>query len=307
MTTYILTAGDARIGRLVELAAGPTTVVVVGDGRTAAAVARTPGVDRVLHVEPAPGAPAETCAAAVAGLVADAAPALVLAAPRPADRVLAGAVAARLAAPVLTMVRAVEVADGGVEVTRSVFGGIAERTERVTGPAVVVTDGGTAADGGSAPVVDAGAAPADPAVTVTATRVAERAAVDLSRAPRVVAAGRGVRRQEDLALVEGLAAALGAEVACSRPLAEGVGWLPHDRYVGVTGQHVAPELYVAAGVSGQLQHVVGARGAGTVVAINTDPGCPYFAEADYCVVGDLYEVLPALTAALAAPGPGAAS
>lgn len=307
MTTYILTAGDGRIGRLVELAAGPTTVVVVGDGQTAAALARTPGVDRVLRVEPAPGAPAETCAAVVAGLVADAAPALVLAAPRPADRVLAGAVAARLSAPVLTMVRAVEVADGGVEVTRSVFGGIAERTERITGPVVVVTDGGIAGDGGSAPVVDAGAAPADPAVTVTATRVAERAAADLSRAPRVVAAGRGVRRQEDLALVEGLAAALGAEVACSRPLAEGVGWLPHDRYVGVTGQHVAPELYVVAGVSGQLQHVVGARGAGTVVAINTDPGCPYFAEADYCVVGDLYEVLPALTAALAGPGAGAAS
>lgn len=306
MTTCILTAGDARVARLAELAAGPTTAVVVGDAEAAAAVARTPGVDRVLRVEPAPGAPAETCAAAVAALVADLAPALVLAAPRPADRVLAGAVAARLSAPVLTMVRAVAVADGGVEVTRSVFGGIAERTERVTGTAVVVTDGGAAGEGGSAPVVDAAAAPADPAVTVTATRVAERAAVDLSRAPRVVAAGRGVRRQEDLALVEGLAAALGAEVACSRPLAEGVGWLPHDRYVGVTGQHVAPELYVAAGVSGQLQHVVGARGAGTVVAINTDPGCPYFAEADYCVVGDLYEVLPALTAALTGAGAGVA-
>lgn len=299
MTTYILTAGDARIAALVELAVGPTTAVVVGDEAAAAAVAATPGVDRVLRVAPGPGAPAETCAPVVAALVAEAAPALVLAATRPADRVLAGAVAARLRAPVLTLVRSVTVGEGAVEVERAVFGGIAERTVRVTGPAVVVVDGGSAAAGGDAPVTDAPSATAAPTgVTVIETRSAERAAVDLGRASRVVAAGRGVRAQQDLALVEALAGALAAEVACSRPLAEGVGWLDHDRYVGVTGQQIAPDLYLAVGISGQLQHVVGARGAGTVVAINSDPGCPYFAEADYCVVGDLYELVPALTAAL---------
>lgn len=298
MTTYILTAGDARIAALADLAAGPTTAVVVGDEAAAAAVAATPGVDRVVRVAPAPGAPAETCAPAVADLVAQAGPTLVLASTRPADRVLAGAAAARLRAPVLTLVRSVTVGEGGVDVERAVFGGIAERTVRVTGPAVVVVDGGPVATGGAAPVTGTPPAGTVPTVTVTETRPAERAAVDLGRATRVVSAGRGLRAQADLALVEALAGALDAELACSRPLAEGVGWLDHDRYVGVTGQHVAPDLYLAVGISGQLQHVVGARGAGTVVAINSDPGCPYFAEADYCVVGDLYELVPALTAAL---------
>jgi electron transfer flavoprotein alpha subunit len=122
--------------------------------------------------------------------------------------------------------------------------------------------------------------------------------VDLSRAHRIVSVGRGCKSRDDLALVDALAKALGAEVACSRPLAEGLEWFTHDRYVGVTGQHVAPELYVALGISGQLQHVVGSRGAATVVVVNTDADAPYFAEADFGVVGDLTKVIPALIDAL---------
>ena len=90
----------------------------------------------------------------------------------------------------------------------------------------------------------------------------------------------------------------GSEVGCSRPLAEGLGWLPKDRYIGVSGQHIAPEVYFAIGISGQLQHMVGVRGATTIVAINSDPNALVFKEADYCLVGDLYTIVPAVNDAL---------
>lgn len=295
-TTYILVAGDARIDNLVATAAGTdTTAVVVGSRSVADAVAAS-GVGAVTWLGEPGDAPLEAYAGAVAQIVAAAGPDLVLASTRPADRVLAGAVAASLQAPAYTMATKVTVGDG-VEIARSVFGGIATETVAVDGPAVVVIDGGGLGEGGTAAVTEASAAPAA-GITVTETRPAERAQVDLGRAQRIVSVGRGLKAQDDIALIDALAGALGAETACSRPMAEGAGWFTHDRYVGVTGQHVAPDLYVAVGISGQLQHTVGARAAGTIVAINADKDAPYFAEADYCVVGDLYEVVPALTAAL---------
>ena len=123
-------------------------------------------------------------------------------------------------------------------------------------------------------------------------------ASDLGSASRIVSAGRGFKAEADLDLARELAGALGAELACTRPLAEGLDWLPRDRYVGVSGQQVTPDLYVAVGVSGQLQHMSGVSGARTIVAINSDADAPVFAYADYGIVGDLYQVVPALTAAL---------
>ncbi|WP_448059829.1 electron transfer flavoprotein subunit alpha/FixB family protein [Cellulomonas hominis] len=301
-STFILVAGDARVDNLVATAVGThRTAIVVGPRAVADAVAAS-GVEAVTWLgEPGTAAP-ESFAGAVAEIVAAAAPDLVLAATRPGDRVLAGAVAARLAAPVLTMPTQVTAADGTggwVEVTHAVLGGIAQQTVRVTGTAVVVLDGGASTSGtsGTAPVTEV-AVVADPTLVVVETRPAERAQVDLGRAQRIVSVGRGLKAREDVAMVTELAAALGAETACSRPLAEGLGWFTHDRYVGVTGQHVQPQLYLALGISGQLQHAVGARGAGTIVAVNADKAAPYFREADYCVVGDLYQIVPALTAAL---------
>jgi electron transfer flavoprotein alpha subunit len=297
-STYILVAGDARIDNLVSIAAGTdTTAIVVGTRAVAEAVAAS-GVGSVTWLGEPGQAALESFAGPVAELVATANPGLVLASSRPTDRVLAGAVAARLAAPVYTMASGVTVADIAVEIKRAVFGGIAQETIKVTGPVVLVLDGGSDATGGSATIAEVSATPAE-TITVVESRPAERAQVDLGKAQRIVSVGRGLKAQDDVAMVEGLAAALGAETACSRPLAEGVSWFTHDRYVGVTGQRVKPELYLAMGISGQLQHTVGAREAGTIVAINSDKNCPYFKEADYCVVGDLYEIVPALTQALA--------
>jgi electron transfer flavoprotein alpha subunit len=112
-----------------------------------------------------------------------------------------------------------------------------------------------------------------------------------------VAVGRGIKEQKHLALVEELAKALGAEIAASRPICD-LGWLPMDRQIGSSGQTVAPKLYVALGISGAIQHVVGMKGARTIVAINKDAEAPIFEVSDYGVVGDLFEVVPALIAEL---------
>ena len=122
-------------------------------------------------------------------------------------------------------------------------------------------------------------------------------AVDLSQAERIVAVGRGIKGQEHLKIAEQLAHALGAELAASRPICD-AGWLPMDRQIGSSGQTVAPKLYVALGISGAIQHLVGMKGSRTIVAINKDPEAPIFEIADYGIAGDLFDVVPAMIAEL---------
>lgn len=122
-------------------------------------------------------------------------------------------------------------------------------------------------------------------------------AIDLGQAERIVSVGRGIKAQEHLPLAQDLARALGAELAASRPICD-AGWLPMDRQIGSSGQTVAPRLYLALGISGAIQHLVGMKGARTIVAINKDADAPIFEVADYGIVGDLFEVVPALIAAL---------
>ena len=124
-------------------------------------------------------------------------------------------------------------------------------------------------------------------------------AVDLSQAERIVAVGRGIKGQEHIAVAQQLAEALGAELAASRPICDS-GWLPMERQIGSSGQTVAPRLYLALGISGAIQHLVGMTGARTIVAINTDPEAPILEIADYGIVGDLFEIVPAVIAALKA-------
>jgi electron transfer flavoprotein alpha subunit len=122
-------------------------------------------------------------------------------------------------------------------------------------------------------------------------------AVDLSQAERIVAVGRGIKSQENIAVAEQLAKAFGAELAASRPICDN-GWLPMERQIGSSGQTVAPKLYVALGISGAIQHLVGMKGSRTIVAINKDAEAPIFEVADYGIQGDLFELAPALIAEL---------
>ena len=120
-----------------------------------------------------------------------------------------------------------------------------------------------------------------------------KSAVDLTQAPLIVAIGRGIKAPENIAQAEAVAKAMGAEIAASRPICD-EGWLPMERQIGSSGQTVAPKIYLALGISGAIQHVVGMKGARTIVAINKDQNAPIFEIADYGIVGDIFELMPAL-------------
>lgn len=296
--TWIVVAGDPAIGNLIETAralGGQVTAAVVGPRAVADTIAAG-GVDQVVWLGDPGQAPVEAYALAVADAVG-AAEGAVLGASRPGDRVLLGAVAARLQAAVLTDASSVSADGDGLVVTHTIYGGIAEETVRVAGQVALVLDGGPVpAASGAAPVTEVAAVPLG--ITVVETNASAFEQVDLGAAARVVGIGRGLRTQGDLAMIEALAGASKAEVGCSRPVAEGLNWLGKDRYIGVSGQHIAPELYFAIGISGQLQHMVGVRAAKTIVAINSDPNALVFKDADFGLVGDLYQIVPALTEAL---------
>ena len=152
------------------------------------------------------------------------------------------------------------------------------------------------ATSGAAPVENVIAAVQEGAPRVQPHEVFQEAkqAVDLSQAEVIVAVGRGIKEQKNLVLAEDLAHVLGGEVAASRPICDN-GWLPLDRQIGSSGQTVAPKLYFALGISGAIQHIVGMKGARTIVAINKDPEAPIFEIADVGVVGNLFDVVPAIT------------
>ncbi|WP_175953874.1 electron transfer flavoprotein subunit alpha/FixB family protein [Schaalia sp. Marseille-Q2122] len=286
--TWILTTNE-HVANLVEAAAaigGATTVIAVAPSAPSIA-----GVDRIIHVPLAEGVPAEAYASAVAGLLAEAGSDVILAANRPAERSFAGAAAAALTLPVI--VGATSVSASGAEVAR--YGGLTTETVSFSG-AVLVLEGGAPAEAGGPAAETHEATPM--AVSVVSVQPATSGPANLAAARRIVACGRGFKAEEDLSIAQALADALGAEMACSRPLAEGTAWMTKDRYIGVSGMHVSPDIYVALGISGQVQHTSGMADTKIVVAVNTDANAPIFQIADYGIVGDIYEVVPALTAAL---------
>jgi electron transfer flavoprotein alpha subunit len=222
-------------------------------------------------------------------------------------RDFAPALAARLGRPLVSDVVAIKPQGSDLVYVRPVFQGKLNADLVAGGPAPHLATfqiGAYRADAvqrGSQPAavrkasvsIDAGAIRQKPEAPFKEARQA----VDLSQAERIVAAGRGIKSQENLQLVEQLAQALGAEVAASRPICD-AGWLPMDRQIGSSGQTVAPKLYLALGISGAIQHLVGMKGARTIVAINKDADAPIFEIADYGIVGDLFEIVPALIAEL---------
>ena len=209
-------------------------------------------------------------------------------------------------AGLLPEVTGFERADGGLVFRRPILGGklVAKVRVRGEGPVLVSVQSGafsadSVAHGGSAEVrelaLDRAAVRADREILRVEDAGSDQ--VDLTKADVIVAVGRGVGGEDKLGPIRDLAAALGAEIAASRPVVDN-GWLERDRQIGSSGQTVAPKLYVAAGISGAIQHVVGMKGSGVVVAINKDPGAPIFNLADYGIVGDLHEIVPALTEAV---------
>lgn len=220
-------------------------------------------------------------------------------------KLLAAKLGYRLSAAVSNDVSAVAQQNGHATVKHMVYGGLAIGEESITSPFVVMTlSSGTfeaqqpdAARSGETHTV-LWQAP-EVAVTRTATQARQSNSVDLDKARLVVSVGRGIGSKENISLAQALCQAIGAELACSRPVAENEKWMEHQRYVGISNLMLKPELYLAVGISGQIQHMVGANGAQTIFAINKDKNAPIFQYADYGIVGDAMKILPALTTALA--------
>ena len=222
-------------------------------------------------------------------------------------RDFAPALASRLGRPLIADVTGLKTQGSDTVFVRPVFQGKLSADVTATGPAPHLATFQIGAFRADAVRKGSAAAPITRAsVAMDAAQIRQkpeapfteaRQAVDLSQAERIVAAGRGIKAQEHVKLVEQLAQALGAEVAASRPICD-AGWLPMDRQIGSSGQTVAPRLYLALGISGAIQHLVGMKGSRTIVAINKDPDAPIFEIADYGIVGDLFEIVPALVAEL---------
>ncbi|NLH00042.1 MAG: electron transfer flavoprotein subunit alpha/FixB family protein [Chloroflexi bacterium] len=218
-------------------------------------------------------------------------------------RAVAGRLAARLGLNVLTDVLAFA-SNGELQIRHMIFGGGAVRVEKplktpvlaTVGPGVLEAPPELTARGGE--IVEAPFVEPEWRVTLRERKPRKAAAVNLAAARKVVCLGRGVAKKEDLAMIEELAKLLGAEVACTRPLAEGLDWMPRERYIGISGAAVKGDLYLGIGVSGQVQHVIGMNGSRVVAAINKDEHAPIFQIADYGIAGDLYAVVPALIQAL---------
>lgn len=247
---------------------------------------------------------ADGYAAALAAVVDAEAPALVLAAHTYQARDFMPTLATRCGRALVSDCVAVAADGDAFRFTRPVFQARLLADVRAEGPApcfATLQAGAVRADSlqkGSAPVEIRPTAVTAPVRQRPEPPFTEaRQAVDLTAAERIVSVGRGIKGPEHLDLVRQLAEALGAELAASRPICDN-GWLPMDRQIGSSGQTVAPKLYLALGISGAIQHVVGMKGARTIVAVNKDPEAPIFEIADYGIAGDLFEIVPALIAEL---------
>jgi electron transfer flavoprotein alpha subunit len=316
----VLVIAEQRGGRLnratwetiaaAQQAGTPVKIAVLGAGADSAAseVAAAEAAE-IIIVEAAALAEytSDGYVLALAGVIAQEQPSFVFLPHTYQTRDFAPALAARLGRALVTDATALKKSGDTIVYVRPVFQGKLNADVEAVGstPHLVTFQIGAfradAAARGASPAptrkvavqVDSGAIRQKPEAPFQEAKQA----VDLSQAERIVSVGRGIKGQEHLKIAQDLAAALGAEIAASRPICD-AGWLPMDRQIGSSGQTVAPKLYVALGISGAIQHLVGMKGSRTIVAINKDPEAPIFEIADYGIAGDLFEIVPALIAEL---------
>ena len=217
----------------------------------------------------------------------------------PRGKEIAARLAVRLGCGLCSGCMNFELEGDTLRMERLVFGGAAIQTVLSTTRPQMATipprsfDPATPQAGGQGEIKELKSSPASQ-VKVVGRKPKERGSVDITEAKIVVCVGRGIEKPEDIELARDLAAALGGEVACSRPIAEELNWMPEELYLGISGKKVKPDLYIGVGVSGQIQHVTGIRDSKVIFAINRDENAPIFEAADYGIVGDLYQLVPLL-------------
>ena len=293
-----LKGGTANAVTAAHKMGGDVHVLVAGSNSKAAAdaAAKLAGVAKVLHVDAAhyDGGLAENYAALVAGMAKGYSH--VVASASAFGKGFMPRVAALLDVAQVSEISGVESADTFV---RPIYAGNAFATVQSPDPIKVVTVRATgfdpAAAGGNAPVESAPAGPDKQQSKVLSQELTKSARPELGGARRVVSGGRGLASGDNFKLVEALADKLGAAIGASRAAVDS-GYCPNDYQVGQTGKIVAPELYIAVGISGAIQHLAGMKDSKVIVAINKDPEAPIFQVADYGLVGDLFQVVPELTA-----------
>jgi electron transfer flavoprotein alpha subunit len=283
---------------------GDVTVVYLGaGGDDAFATLGKYGATKVLHADAGDSLPSAPVAAALAGKVEADKPDLILLGQAYTDRDVAGRLAARLGVGILSNTSEVRLVDDGVETEHEIFGGaqIAVATAAGSPSIVLVRPKSFPAEPGEggAPDVevldlpDAGASSAK----VVESHEEEREGPQLGDAPIVISGGRGLGSAEAYDLIEQLGKKLGAATGATRAIVDS-GWVPYAKQVGQTGKTVKPDIYIAAGISGAMQHLVGMKDSKTIIAINKDPDAPIFSVADLGIVGDVHKVLPKLIEAL---------
>jgi electron transfer flavoprotein alpha subunit len=282
---------------------GDVTVVYLGAGDEAFATLGDHGAIEVLHVDAGDRLPSAPLAAALADKAKDDEPDLILFGQAYTDRDVAGRLAARLGVGVLSNASDVRLTDDGVETDHEIFGGTQVATAAMSGsPHIVLArpksfpaepTGGAAPEVTTLDLPDVGASEA----RVTGSHVEEREGPQLGDAAVVISGGRGLGSADAYELIEKVAKPLGAATGATRAIVD-AGWVPYAKQVGQTGKTVKPDVYIAAGISGAMQHLVGMKDSGTIIAINKDPDAPIFSVADLGIVGDVHKVLPQLIEAL---------
>lgn len=277
--------------------ADSVTAVVFGD-EAAAKEAAECGADKIIYCPVSEDGAPEDYAAAIAETVKAAPEAIVMVNNSIRGRALAGKISVYLDTAVLSAVNELSVQDDKLVCRRMVYGGTAMRKETFTKSYGVVTisNGIFDVEPLSATTTDIVAIEGTPSASIKRISRAEKkeGGVNLVAAKRIVDVGRGLAAEEDLELCRQLAKAIEGEVGCSRPVAENNKWMPKSSYMGITGVQVKPELLIALGVSGQVQHIGGINKSKVIVAINKDKAAPIFKNADFGLVGDMYKILPAL-------------